>query len=122
MRRQRLDRRAYPDAVKLQIAKRMRSNPTAAERVAWSLLRNRGILGLKFRRQHLLSGFIVDFYCPHLRLVLELDGATHDHPDQRKYDAARTTRLEVLGYRVVRLRNDALSRDRLEDLLRLLTP
>ncbi len=52
------------------------------ERHAWSLLRNRRIGGLKFRRQHVIGAFIVDFYCADLRLVLELDGAPHDHPDQ----------------------------------------
>src|ERR1041384_2907746 len=55
-------------------ARELRLHPTPAERHAWTLLRNRGILGLKFRRQHVLHGFIVDFYCPSERIVIELEG------------------------------------------------
>jgi very-short-patch-repair endonuclease len=59
MLRNRIDRGDYPDRVKLAIARQLRREPTPAERHAWALLRNRGILGLKFRRQHVLEGFIV---------------------------------------------------------------
>ncbi len=118
MRRERIDRRDYPDAVKLDAARRMRRNPTATERQAWALLRNRGILGLKFRRQHVLHGFIVDFYCAQLRLVVELDGPPHRRLDQSEYDDARSQRLRASGYRVLRLRNEQLSRQQLEQLLR----
>jgi len=76
--RDRIDGRRYPDTAKLEIARHLRRKATPAERHAWSLLRRRGILGLKFRRQHPLCGFIVDFYCPRLRLVLELDGGSHE--------------------------------------------
>ena len=104
-------------AAKLSLARQLRRDPTPPERHGWALLRNRGILGLKFRRQHVLQGFIVDFYCPALRLVVELDGAPHDHPEQASYDAARTAWLEACGYQVVRLQNRNLSRRRLEQLL-----
>ena len=116
--RERLDRLQYPDRAKLEAARQMRSHPTPAERLAWSLLRNRGILGLKFRRQHVLHGFIVDFYCPQLRLVLELDGPGHRDAGQSDYDVARSVRLRAGGYRVLRIANDEASRDRLERLLR----
>ncbi len=96
----------------------MRREPTSSERFAWSLLRRRGILGLKFRRQHVLHGFIVDFYCPQLRLALELDGTPHDDTARPGYDAARTAFLVGIGYRVLRLHNRELSRERLEQLLR----
>ena len=118
--RHRLDRKDYPDAVKLAIARQLRRDATPSERHAWTLLRRRGILGLKFRRQHVLHGFIVDFYCASLRLVLELDGAVHDHPVHAGYDAARTEFLAARGYRVMRLRNGDLSRERLEQRLRSL--
>ena len=118
MLRHRLDRQDYPDRVKRAIARKLRRDPTPAERCAWSLLRNRGILGLKFRRRHILHGFVVDFYCPVLRLVIELDGAPHDRPAQASYDAARTAHLEAHGYVVLRVRNRELSRNRLEQLLR----
>jgi len=118
MKRQRLDRRPYPDATKLARARALRREPTPAERHAWTLLRNRGILGLKFKRQHPLKRFFADFYCPALRLVIELDGAPHRDPAQADYDAARTEWLEARGYRVMRLANRELSRAILEELLR----
>ena len=92
-----------------------------AERRAWNLLRNRRMLGLKFRRQHVIAGFIVDFYCAELRLVLEIDGSGHSGGAQSDYDAARTANLEARGYRVVRIRNEALQEDALKSLLEDLT-
>jgi very-short-patch-repair endonuclease len=84
---------------------------TSPERYAWSLLRNRGVLGLKFRRQHVLHGFVVDFYCAAERLVLELEGASHAESERRAYDAARAATLEAAGYRVIRLTNRDVTRD-----------
>ena len=99
-------------------ARELRHNPTPAERHAWTVLRNRGILGLKFRRQHVLHGFIVDFYCTRERIVIELDGNVHDAEAQRGYDHARTGFLEAAGYRVIRVRNRDVSREHLEAALR----
>jgi very-short-patch-repair endonuclease len=103
---------------KFALARRLRRAATPAERHAWSVLRNRGVLGLKFRRQHVVHGFIVDFYCLAERLVLELEGDAHDGNDRRMYDAARERFLEAAGYRVVRVRNSDVVRARLEALLR----
>ena len=122
MLRARIDGRRYPDTAKLEIARHLRRDPTPAERNAWSLLRRKGILGLKFRRQHPLCGFIVDFYCPRLRLVLELDGGSHEDQAQASYDAARTQWLEAHGYTVRRIRNEAVCRDSLERLLSTCLP
>ena len=99
-------------------ARELRDNPTPAERYAWTLLRNRRILGLKFRRQHVLHGFIVDFYCSSEWIVIELDGDVHDTQVQRDYDQARTGFLEGAGYRVIRVRNRDVSREHLEAALR----
>ena len=88
---------------KRDFARELRRRETPGERVAWRLLRNRGVLGLKFRRQHLVAGYIADFYCAELRLVLELDGGYHNTPEQQARDAKRTTVLENQGLRVVRL-------------------
>src|SRR6266513_3349863 len=99
-------------------ARELRDNPTPAERHALSLLCNSGILGLKFRRQHVLHGFIVDFYCPSERIVIELEGNMHDTEAQRGYDQARTGLLEGAGYRVIRMRNRETSREHLEAALR----
>ena len=61
-------------------ARQLRKQRTPAERYAWSLLRNRRMLGLKFRRQQVVHGFIVDFYCIAERIILELEGDVHDSP------------------------------------------
>ena len=103
---------------KRALAAKLRRTATPTERHAWSLLRDRRILGFKFHRQHVLRGFIVDFYCAPKRLVLELDGDPHDGPDQRAYDAARAEVLEVAGFRVVRVRNGDVTRAGLEAVLR----
>jgi len=103
---------------KRALAAKLRRSATQMERHAWSLLRDRGILGFKFRRQHVLRGFIVDFYCAAQRLVLELEGDAHDGPDQRAYDAARAEVLEAAGFRVVRVRNGDVTQAALEAVVR----
>ena len=102
---------------KLQRARELRQDLTLPERRAWDLLRGRRMLGLKFRRQHVIVGFIVDFYCSELRVVLELDGPGHDGVAQSEYDAARTAQLEARGLRVIRIANRDVSKDRLGRLL-----
>ena len=78
--------------------------PTEAERVLWEAIRDRQVDGLKFRRQHPGKPYILDFYSPRGRLVVEVDGNIHDYqPDE---DAARTAYLEENGYRVIRFRNE----------------
>ena len=75
----------------LERARGLRCTTATAERTAWCLLRNRRMLGLKFRRQHVIGRFVVDFYCAELRLVLEIDGPVHDSTMKAQYDAARTS-------------------------------
>jgi uroporphyrinogen-III synthase len=106
-----------PIGPKLALARQLRRESTAAERRAWALLRNRRVLGLKFRRQHVLHGFIVDFYCPALRLVLELDGNAHNGATRAGYDDARTAWLESAGYHMIRIRNRDLTREMVERLV-----
>ena len=110
-------RRAAIDARKLARARSFRRQPTLAEATAWSLLRGRQLLGLKFRRQQVIAGFIVDFYCPSQRLVLELDGGVHDDPTQREHDQARTEILRQLSIRVLRVPNHDVHEQALRDLL-----
>ena len=109
--------RPIPIGKKLALARQLRREPTPAERHAWSLLRNRRLLGLRFRRQHVLHGFIVDFYCPALKLVLEVDGNPHDDATQASYDDARTAWLKSAGYRLIRVRNRDLTLEILEELV-----
>ena len=81
----------------------LRRQPTDAERRLWQVLRARQLHGLKFRRQHGLERYIVDFACPEARLIVELDGG--QHADRAERDAARTRVLESKGYTVLRFWN-----------------
>jgi very-short-patch-repair endonuclease len=97
------------DGAKLSAAKAMRAMPTAAETALWAALRGRRLGGWKFRRQHVIAGYIVDFYCAALWLAVEVDGAVHH--GRRADDREREDHLSSLGVRVVRLRNaDVLER------------
>jgi len=91
------------DAVK-PLAREMRHEPTPAEQMLWDHLHARRFAGFRFRRQHALDWFVVDFYCPKARLVIELDGAGHD--TQREQDAWRDATLAGMGLRVLRFGND----------------
>ncbi|HUB25109.1 MAG TPA: endonuclease domain-containing protein, partial [Tepidisphaeraceae bacterium] len=87
----------------------MRTTQTDAETRMWSLLRSRQLSGFKFRRQHPVEGYILDFYCVRLRVAVELDGGQHGDPDPKAYDERRTRRLNELGIRVLRFwDNDVL--------------
>ena len=109
--------RPVPIATKLALARELRSSPTPGERFAWSLLRRHQIHGLRFRRQHVLHGFIVDFYCAKLKLVIEIDGDSHDDVGSREYDVARAAWLENAGYTVIRIRNKDVTKERLTTLI-----
>ena len=89
----------------LEFAKIMRQNATDAEHLMWQLLRAKRFMNLKFRRQHVIAHYIVDFYCHELGLVIELDGSQHSTHDAIEYDAERTKFLEALGLTVVRYWN-----------------
>ena len=114
--RVRLRRRA-PSRLKVQRARHLRGDATLAEKQAWDILRGRRLFGLKFRRQHPIGGFIVDFYCAELGLVLELDGSGHACDSQVEYDAARSRRLESRGLRILRIGNESVREEALRRLL-----
>jgi leucyl-tRNA synthetase len=113
----RVVRRPDIDSNKLQLARRFRRAPTAVEATAWPILRDRALCGLKLRRQQVIAGFLVDFYCPSQRLVLELDGGVHDDPTQREHDRGRTEALRQLAIRVLRVPNHHVHPQALRDLL-----
>jgi len=87
-------------------ARALRSAMTPAEQRLWSALQGQRLYGLRFRIQHPLGPFILDFCCPSHRLIVELDGAVHDQPERAQHDVARTAQLTDYGYRVLRFRND----------------
>lgn len=100
-------------------ARELRWSMTPAEQVLWDALRGRKLHGLRFRAQHPVGRFILDFYCPERKLVVEVDGEIHD--EQAERDQARTARLEAYGYRVVRFRNDEIMNDLVSVLDRIRT-
>ena len=93
---------------KLQRAKELRRDMTPAEKILWQELRGNK-LGVHFRRQQVVAGFIVDFYCHKAGLVIEVDGDIHDL--QQEEDARREKVLIEMGLRIVRFRNDEVMRD-----------
>jgi len=84
-------------------ARQMRREPTPAERRLWRQLRRKKRLGFKFRRQHAIERFTVDFYCPAAWLVMEVDGPVHQYTDDE--DMIRQDYLESLGLKVIRFTN-----------------
>src|SRR3989338_1429897 len=82
----------------------LRQRPTIAEQHLWKYLRRNRLLGFKFRRQHAIGRYIVDFLCHEQKLVIEVDGKIHDR--QKVYDEQRDTYLKLYGYTIVRFSND----------------
>ena len=107
--------RIYPPI--LARARELRRPQTRAEAMLWMRLRNQQLCGFKFRRQHPIDRFIVDFYCAGCRLVVEIDGDSH--LQQIEYDEARTQWLIDSGYRTVRFANQEVY-DHLETVLEAL--
>jgi very-short-patch-repair endonuclease len=88
------------------LAREKRLKPTKAEKLLWKYLKNYQILGLKFRREHSVGPFIVDFYCHVADLVIEIDGPIHQyHPEE---DAIRQQYLESKGFTLIRFTNDSV--------------
>ena len=100
-----------------QAARKLRKNLTPAEARLWLTLRNRQFEGLRFRCQHPVGNFILDFYCPACKLVVEVDGEIHDR--QGDYDDARTSKLAGYGYKVLRFSNEQVLNDLPEVLAKI---
>jgi len=91
-----------------QRARELRRAQTPAEQKLWARLRREQLYGLRFRRQHPIGRFIVDFCCVACKLVVEIDG--HSHASQVEYDEERTAWLERRGYKVTRFTNEQVNR------------
>ncbi|EJZ23045.1 hypothetical protein RCCGEPOP_01634 [Rhizobium sp. Pop5] len=89
----------------------MRKAMTDAELKLWNELRAHRLMGLGFRRQMPIAGYIVDFACPTHRLIVEIDGSQHAIPENVAYDDIRTERLNADGWTVLRFWNDDILRD-----------
>jgi very-short-patch-repair endonuclease len=101
-------------------ARNLRHRLTEAEALLWEKLRNRRLKGLKFRRQHPLDQFVVDFYCSDYQIAVELDGSIHDENEAQLYDAARTKKLEQSGINFIRFTNEEVLND-IHSVMRKLT-
>ena len=85
-------------------AQQLRRNATQPEQLLWSILRARRLGGLKFRRQHPIEPYVVDFYCAEANLVVELDGESHE--GRQEYDQHRESFLSNMGLTIIRVTND----------------
>jgi len=88
-----------------RIRRTLRNRPTVAENKLWYFLKSQQ-LGMKFRRQYGIGQYIVDFYSPELRLVIEVDGDSHETKEAISNDVNRQKDIEVLGIKVIRFTND----------------
>ncbi|SPP64912.1 endonuclease domain-containing protein [Nitrospira lenta] len=108
----------------LNLKRRLRSDMTGPEKQLWLQLRSRQLQGLKFRRQHGIGPYIVDFYCPERSLVLEIDGDSHAGTEQILKDQERDSYLNSLGLQVIRYLNGDVTNNLagvLEDLQKQLS-
>ncbi len=85
----------------------LRSNMTYCEKIVWTYLRKRQ-LGYRFLRQYSVDHFVIDFYCPELKLAIEIDGSVHEKPDQKKYDEERQRYIKQYGIKFLRITNEEL--------------
>ena len=99
----------YVNPGMLDRAKQMRRELTPHERVLWNALRRNQLDGCHFRRQQVIDGYIVDFYCHAASLVIEIDGPIHDQ--QREYDQERDETLARRGLLLIRVHNEEVERD-----------
>lgn len=102
-------KRKLPNDI-LSYARLLRESQTDAEKLLWLLLRNRRLAGFKFRRQHPVGRFILDYYCHEALLAVELDGGQHLE-ETALHDAQRTSELSHNGIRVIRFWNNDLLKD-----------
>ncbi|MBR4729177.1 MAG: endonuclease domain-containing protein [Prevotella sp.] len=111
---------AAPDRYELlkDFARHNRREMTESETVLWNALRNMKA-GVRFRRQHPIGDYIADFICLPAKLVIEVDGGYHQEPQQQELDQQRTEFLVNKGYQVIRIKNEEISNDLNEVVMRI---
>jgi len=107
--KQKIVTRQYVDPIKVKRAKELRHQMTSEEKILWEHLRANRLEGYHFRRQQIIDGFIVDFYCYTADLVIEVDGKVHD--SQIEYDTQRDHIIESRGLKVLRIKNSEIHAD-----------
>jgi len=93
----------------MAFARVLRKEQTETEVLVWEALRDRRFLGLKFRRQHIIKEYVVDFYCRKHKLAIEIDGKIHEH--QEDYDSNRQAEIESAGVTMIRISNTEVKKD-----------
>ena len=111
MNRGRPYRGGYRFAGLADLARELRERQTPAEALLWQLLRNRRLLGFKFRRQHQFGDYIADFYCNEARLIIECDGSVHNPNEHWHHDQNRDAYMIAQGLRVMRFTNEQILDD-----------
>ena len=91
-----------------QRAEVLRKKMTEAEKILWEVLKTKKLSGYKFRRQHPILKFILDFYCHESKLGIEIDGQVHNSKEQRFYDEDRTDILKEYGIKIIRFHNNEI--------------
>jgi very-short-patch-repair endonuclease len=99
-------------SVKVERSRELRKDMTEAEKVFWEMVRDRRMSGLKCRRQQIIDGFIVDFYCDSLGLCVEIDGGVHETEEQKNYDKLRDEALAIRSLKILRLKNEEVLGDK----------
>ena len=110
-RRTNIDMHYGAESELFEFAKELRRMQTPAEEILWKSVKNRQMLGYKFRRQHPIDKYIADFYCHELKYVIEIDGGYHSDQEQIKYDFNRDGEMKVFGIFVKRIRNEFIMND-----------
>ncbi len=99
------------DPILKQRRQELRRNQTDTEKTLWSHLRNRQFYGMRFFRQYSIGPYILDFYCPTVKLAIELDGGQHNQYENKEYDLARSEYLNAQGIDVIRFWNNEILLD-----------
>ena len=97
--------RIYTRKSEQEKRRHLRKNMTKAEVLLWLQLKNKQILGQRFLRQYSVGPYVIDFYCPKLKLAIEVDGATHVTNEEKQYDSQRQQTIETLGIQFLRFTN-----------------
>lgn len=92
--------------------RKLRANMTKGEALLWLELKNRKMMGQRFLRQYSVLSYIVDNYCPKIKLAIEVDGATHQTEEEIEYDKDRQEKLEGFGIKFLRFKNEEVYDDR----------
>lgn len=97
---------------KVELSRKLRKDMTVAEKAFWKMVRNRKLFNLKFRRQQIIDGFIVDFYCDELGLCIEIDGEVHNDTEQKQYDRYRDEAIALNKLKILRFANNEVLYDK----------